>query len=95
MKTPILNAFINIASALSLLCVAISGLILFFFLPSGEGFRGGRNLAFRTNFWALSKHSWVNIHNIAGIILIILILIHLIMHWQWIKNMPKLFKERR
>ena len=78
-----INYIIDALIAISFLVVAITGLVMFFFLPSGVQ-RGGYQ-----EFLGIIKHVWIDIHNWSGIILIILVIVHLILHWNWIGHMTK------
>lgn len=89
-KTKI-NALINILMAVSFLFSAISGFSLLI-LPKG-GFYGGRNLDFGKTLFSLSRHDYLNIHNFSSIILVVLIIIHLLFHLSYIKNLGKILKE--
>ena len=83
-----LNYLVDFLAAISFLIVAKTGLIIFFFLPEGVR-RGGYQ-----EFFGITKNTYVGIHNWSGIILIILIVFHFILHWQWIVCTTKnLFKE--
>lgn len=88
-----INSIIDILSAIAFLIITLSGLVLWFILPSGSGFRGGRSLTEVDGFLEINHHGWTQIHNISGIILLVLIIIHLILHWQWIKKIPNYFKN--
>ncbi|MCD4666551.1 DUF4405 domain-containing protein [archaeon] len=35
------------------------------------------------------KHSWSIIHKWAGIIMVLIALIHIILHWKWLTNITK------
>jgi hypothetical protein len=61
------------------LAEAISGFILWFALPSGGG---RRNLAL--TYWGLTRHSWIDIHDWVAIALVVIVAIHLIIHWKWV-----------
>ena len=84
-----INFFIDLFMAVSFFIVAIAGLVIFFFLPSGV-IRGGYQ-----EFLSLTKQTWVAVHNWFGIILIILMTIHLILHWNWIVTMTKKLIQRK
>lgn len=66
---------------------AVSGFILWFGFPSGggRGLGGGGQLA----FWGISKHTWIDIHSWVAIALIVLVIVHVILHWKWIVRMVK------
>ncbi len=87
------NVIIDILAAITFIISSLSGLILFFALPSSSGFRGNRVLISTNTVLALGRHEWINLHNISSIALLLLIIIHLIAHWQWIKKIPKYFKN--
>ena len=66
----------------------ITGLVLFFILPSGR--RSGLQ-----TFLDIAKETWVDVHTWVGLIFIIVAVIHLILHWKWIITMTKnLFKKK-
>ncbi len=67
---------------------AVSGFILWFALPRGGGY-GGRFSGGGAEFWSLSRHTWIDIHNWTAIAIVALIIIHLILHWKWIVYMTK------
>lgn len=61
------------------LVLALSGFILWLVLPRGAG--GGR-----TSFLLL-REQWLRMHDFTSVILVFLLLIHLVLNWQWIKAM--------
>ncbi len=65
---------------------SISG-IYFLFLPSG-GYRGGRNPFYGITIF-FNRHTWEDLHTWLGIVMIIAALVHLMIHWTWIKMMIK------
>ena len=84
-----LNYLIDASIAILLTITSVTGLILFFFLPSGLKQGGFREVL------GITKQSWIHIHNWSGIVLVILILLHLILHWKWIVYMTKnVFKKK-
>ena len=86
-----INYFVDIVSFISFLVTAITGLLIFFFLPSGE-----RNGGVHNTLLGLGRHDWGDIHDWAGIIMIIFAVLHIVLHWNWIVVMTKnLFKRRQ
>ena len=83
-----LNYIIDISMAVLFTITAIAGLILFFFL---RGIRqGGHN-----EFLGIARQVWINVHDFFGIILLILVLMHLALHWSWIICITKrIFKKK-
>lgn len=76
------NLIVNFLAFISFVFTAISGLAMKF-LPKGAG-RGASQA-----FWGIERHDWSEIHELAGIFLIIFVLIHLLMHRNWIMAMVK------
>ncbi|MBA7683259.1 hypothetical protein ES703_91620 [subsurface metagenome] len=82
------------------LAQAVSGFVLWLGFPTGgggggRGWGGGGGLGNLT-FWELSKHTWIDIHDWVAVALVVLVIIHLILHWKWIARMAKsMFKVTR
>lgn len=70
---------------------AVSGFVLWFVLPRGDGPGWGAE----NTFLALSRHEWGDLHNWAAVALAVTIIIHLTLNWKWIVSMTKsYFKEK-
>ena len=81
--------FLDIIMFLLFIVVAISSVALYF-LPSGVR-RGSWQL-----FWGVSKSDWLFVHKWAGIVLIILMFIHFLLHWRWVLETTKnYFKKNK
>lgn len=65
---------------------ALSGFFLWLVIPRGEG-RGGGGL--EQVLWGLSRDTWIDIHDWVAVALIVLVVIHIILHWKWIARMFK------
>lgn len=78
-----LNYYVDIFMTLAFIITAKTGLIIFFFIPSGVK-RGGYQ-----EFMGIIKQDWTIVHNYAGILMTILVLIHFILHWNWLVCMTK------
>ena len=78
-----INYIIDFLALISCIVTALSGLAIKFFMPSGV--RQGR----LQEFLGVEKGIWSEIHDWFGIIFIILILLHFILHWDWIVFMTK------
>jgi len=80
-----LNYWIDVGLAISFLAVAVTGIIKFPLIIRYLGLRGTE---------AFSRMSFI--HDWAGVVLTLLVLIHLILHWNWIKTMTKdIFKNEK
>ncbi|MDD3783885.1 MAG: DUF4405 domain-containing protein [Candidatus Portnoybacteria bacterium] len=80
-----LNFLVDFLAAICFLVIAKTGLIIFFFLPEGVR-RGGYQ-----EFFGITKKTYTGIHNWAGIVFVVLILLHIVLHWDWIINAVKNF----
>jgi hypothetical protein len=65
---------------------AISGFLLWLVIPGGHrGFGAGR--ASDTILWP--RYTWIDLHDWTAVALVVMVIIHLILHWNWIVNMTK------
>lgn len=77
---------VNAGVFISGFITALSG-IYFLFYPSG-GYEGGRNAAYGVTI-LFDRSTWDDIHTWSGVIMVIMIALHVIIHWDWIKMMAK------
>lgn len=83
MNKPKINYIVDFLAFVSFLITAVSGLAIKIFMPGGV--RQGR----LQEFLGVQKGIWSQIHDWFGILLIIFVVIHLILHWDWIICMTK------
>jgi hypothetical protein len=79
-----------IIMALLGLVEAISGFVLWLGFPARQG--GGHGLGGglgNLTFWELSRHTWIDIHDWVAVALVILVCVHVILHWKWIVRIAK------
>jgi len=69
---------VDVLMFIDFLIIAFSGFVLWFVLPRGSGRLGNEFIFYR--------ETWLGIHDWTGVILIILLILHLILNWQWIKS---------
>lgn len=77
------DRWVNIGLFITVLFQAISGLILKLVFPHGPGFHGrftGRS------FLGFDRGDWISMHNWVAIMLGLLVMLHIIHHWKWIKR---------
>lgn len=73
-----------------LVCISFIGFLMGFFLAQGPTAQEADKY-----FMGLHRHQWGNIHLYISIVFSILIIIHIIFDWKWIKGKAqKLFKKR-
>jgi hypothetical protein len=91
------NFIVDLIAFLDLLVLAGTGVILKWVLPPGsggghshgQGFRGGRGPVEVKTLLGLGRHDWGDIHFHVSLLFVLLMLIHLILHWNWIKTYLK------
>lgn len=76
MKRNTLNYLVDAATALAVIGLVATGLIIRLVLPPGSGER-------RT-LWGLGRHDWGDVHYWIVIAGGVLLMVHLALHWQWI-----------
>jgi len=93
MKKATQNYIIFILLFLLALFQATSGFILWLFLPSGQGYQGGRGSVIPEVFiW--DRHTWIDIHNWVAVALLVVVLLHVILNWKWILHRTKRYLSR-
>ena len=90
MKRSSLISLIDVLAFISFLFLIATGLLLEFVLPAGSGglesHGGGRGAGNRlvTLVWGLTRHEWGTIHFWVSITFLIVMGLHLFIHWRWI-----------
>ncbi len=90
-----MNFIVDSASLLVLLALAFTGFIMKCMLPPGTGgrgriFHGGSEPGVRVReLWSMTRHEWGDIHFYLSVIFIVLMVVHILMHWKWIKGFMK------
>lgn len=85
------NFLIDLVSFLFLLFLGVTGFVMVFILPSGTGGRGreisgGQGRFEMEEFLGLARGEWSDVHFYAAIIFLLLMFLHLLMHWGWLKS---------
>jgi cytochrome b subunit of formate dehydrogenase len=80
------NWLIDAAVAIGGLLAGLSG-IYFLYLPSG-GYRGGRNPAYGIQI-LFERHTWSDLHTWTGVLMIVAVAVHFIIHWDWVTRMVR------
>jgi uncharacterized iron-regulated membrane protein len=82
--------WIAVAALLALLVEVVSGFVLWIALPRGDGFRfrgSGSRLAHDS--FGFDRPTWLDIHDWAGIALVVILLLHLVLHWRWVVTVTR------
>jgi hypothetical protein len=92
MKRTTMNFGVDLTCFINLLLLTATGAILRWALPPGSGgghgsgFRGGRAPAEVKDLLGLGRHDWGDVHFALAVLFVCLILVHLSLHWRWIKT---------
>ncbi len=77
-----LNYVLDALIGLAFLISAGTG-VLFLFIGSG-GYQGGMNTTYGSAFLGLNRWVWSDLHTWASLIMISGVLLHVVLHWNWI-----------
>lgn len=77
MRRATVNFILNLASFLVLLGLSASGIIIA--LPHEHGPNAARGVL------GIGRGQWGDIHLWLGITFVVLMLVHLVLHWDWVK----------
>lgn len=75
------NIIVDVAMLLAMAVTSISGWVIKFFVRSGGG---ARNPLAAREFMGLDRHDWRDIHLWAGVVLVVLLVVHIALHWSTI-----------
>ena len=110
MRRATLNFVVDLIALVDLLLLAATGSIMKWVLPPGSGgggrgygygFRGGRGPGPGggqvRQLLGLGRHDWGDVHFVLAVVFVSLILVHIVLHWTWIKTCAKsiLFPARK
>jgi len=84
MKRVTLNALVDIGCVVTFVPSLLTGLVLYFFLPSG----GGRGNSW-TTWMGITRYDWILIHDIASFAFAALLIIHLLLHWKFFRHINR------
>lgn len=55
--------------------------------------KGGQGVG-QKEFWGVARHTWVEIHSWSGIVMAVLVLAHIVLHWNFISvSIKNMFKK--
>lgn len=78
MRRDTLNFLVDLLALLAMIGLLFTGLVDKYLLPPGS--RGGHGL----ELWTLSRHEWGDIHFWFAVSLIVLLILHVMLHWTWV-----------
>lgn len=91
MRRNALNYWVDLAMFLLMIGIAFIGMLLGFVIPKGEGFSHKAK-----SFWGIGRHDWGDIHLWLALAFVVLLIVHLWLHWGWIVATTKqVFRSRK
>ena len=85
MQNQKLLIIVDIILFVAFLLSLITGLVMWIGLPAGSGKTGAEVLG-------MTKHSWKDIHLYSSLVFAAIVIGHILMHFNWIKAIPRLWK---
>ncbi len=85
-------ALVDLLALITLVVMAGSGLVLYLFWPTGSGGQG-KNLLYISDFFGLTHQQWVTVHDLSALIFVILMAVHLAMHYRFMRNILRNLKK--
>jgi hypothetical protein len=96
MKRSSVNFVIDLISLIDLLGLTFTGAIMKWVLPPGTGGEGrqlhggrGRGGEHIEKFLSLGRHDWGSVHFWLAVVFLALMVVHIVLHWTWIKSYIK------
>jgi hypothetical protein len=95
MKRTDLNLFIDALALAAVVLLVSTGLLIEFRLPPGSGGGGLRGHGFGAanrpveTIWGWTRHEWGEVHFSIACVMILIVVVHLILHWKWIVGVLK------
>ena len=84
MKRITINALVDIGCLVTFILSLVSGLVLYLVLPEG----GGRGSGWLT-YLGIPRNQWVTMHNNTSLIFAALLVIHLLLHWNFFRHITR------
>ena len=91
MSRGMINFILDSVSFIILLSLTFTGYVIRYVLPPGTGGLGralhdggGRGVNIK-ELWSMTRHEWGSIHFHLAVVFVVLMIVHIIMHWSWVK----------
>jgi hypothetical protein len=85
MRRATVNFIVDAIAFLAFVCLTVTGFVIKY-APHG---RPGGGLGQSENWLGVPHHAWGEIHFVASVVFVVLILVHIVLHWTWIKGYIK------
>jgi len=87
MRNARINAWVDLAAFIAAVATCVTGYVLWAFFPLGSG-RGSMS------YLDISYQTWYDLHFYASLLFVILVAIHLVLHYRWIRNMRAMLMNK-
>jgi hypothetical protein len=87
MKHVTINTIVDIVCLIIFIPSLLTGLVLYLVLPEG----GGRGSGWAT-YLGIFRNQWVTMHNYTSLVFAALLIIHLVLHWKFFRNIGRNLK---
>jgi len=87
MRRITINALIDIGCLIIFIPSLITGLVLYLVLPEG----GGRGTGIAASYLDIARTQWVNMHDYTSLAFAALLIIHLLLHVKFFRNIRSCF----
>jgi nicotinamide riboside transporter PnuC len=92
-KKTTLNAIVDTIAFFPLLVTAVTGIIIWLYLPRGTQLAAFGTVLSHQTFLGIQRQIWLDVHTYLGLVFTALVAIHLILHWSYIKRLPQRFAK--
>lgn len=89
MKKTTFNAIVDTIAFFPLLVTAVTGIIIWLFLPRGTQLAAFGTVLSHQTFLGIQRQIWLDMHTYLGLLFTALVAIHLVLHWSYIKHLPQ------
>ncbi|MEN6448920.1 MAG: DUF4405 domain-containing protein [Thermoguttaceae bacterium] len=76
MSKTTVNAIIDAIAFAAFTLLTATGVLLKFILPPGSGHF--------SKLWGMDRHGWGHVHAVIALVLLVVLALHLLLHWRWI-----------
>jgi cytochrome b561 len=90
-KKTTLNASVDTIAFFPLLVTAVTGIIIWLYLPRGTQLAAFGTVLSHQTFLGIQRQIWLDVHTYLGLLFTALVAIHLVLHWYYIKHLPQRF----
>jgi ABC-type dipeptide/oligopeptide/nickel transport system permease subunit len=88
------NYILALVMALLALFQAVSGFVLWLVLPRGGGYMGGRGTD-GNGIFLWPRDTWIDLHDWTAVALVVIVVVHIILHWGWIIRMTRSYFRQK